>query len=271
MSTDIESGKPSRPKVSPVTGETVRDALNRHGTFLKKRLLHELLEIPGWAFLGEEYGTTFGGTRVADIIAIDQQPRREVYYLIEAKRVLTGRAWLFLPHWRQQFRHSRTNIQGTFGGDIIRRNETDVTCSEGFEFPSNKSTAEQSPIFEAASQLAAAYLGLIRNKDCVHSKSELVRAFVPILVTTADLFIVRAPMENVSLDTGELAEIPDLEARDFVRLNHPFPTPEGVDYDFRDEDQNSPNEMIYTETIYVVRAAALSSFLNWDRRAGFAE
>ena len=49
----------------------IREALNRHGVFFKKAVLEEVSRIPGIERVEEEVGTTFGETRVADIVAIE--------------------------------------------------------------------------------------------------------------------------------------------------------------------------------------------------------
>ena len=67
----------------------IREALNRHGVFLKKAVIETLQMLPGLEIVGEEIGGTFGGTRVADIVA-RQVFRAPEHGTGEAPRAMAG-------------------------------------------------------------------------------------------------------------------------------------------------------------------------------------
>ena len=125
--------------------------------------------------------------------------------------------------------------------------------------------ADQSPISDAASQLAAAYLGFITNRRSLREKARERSGreiYVSVLVTTAQLKLLDHKWETVSLmdgkppDTGELTDV------NWVILKHPFPTPEGVAEDFRDSVGGDDLPRKHSETIYIVQATKVCEFLN---------
>jgi hypothetical protein len=143
-------------------------------------------------------------------------------------------------------------------------------CSEGYEFRKADGRADQDPIFKAAAQLSAGYLGFIdrRRKDfkkATPGTDTILERYVPVLVTTADLVVVQREMKTVSIASGTIAEPPNGESVDCLVLNHPFPTPEGIGSDLRDhENPGPPNgcwSLQHKESIYVVRASKLRQFM----------
>lgn len=259
----------------------VRDALNRHGVFLKKGILSELSRIPGLDILGEEIGTTFGETRVADIVTTEQFLNRtqELRLVFECKRVDPEKRWIFFPHTERRHRISRSADVGVIQSDFYGPLPTNYfVCSEGYEFPSKSKSenpvANQDPVFKAASQLAASFLGLVqsalRGRNVSGLQTKLL--FAPILATTARLFVAKHKWDEVPLTSGriEAGGLQLIECEHLV-LKHPFPTPQGFDdSDFR-ERFNDPWSQIHTESIYVVRATALKAFLTLDKREFMAQ
>jgi hypothetical protein len=93
---------------------------------------------------------------------------------------------------------------------------------------------------------------------------------VPVLVTNADLWVVHSDFAAVSLETGQLPIPPDAAMHDFVVLKQPFPTPDKIEFDFRDI-QNPPAgqeywPQLHKESVYVVKASALDQFLSVKHR-----
>lgn len=246
--------------------DLVRDALNKHGVFLKKAVISDLHSTEGIEIYGEEVGTSFGGTRVADIVALqrfcdnqDINKKTELFFIIECKRVDEAKQWIFFKHSDRKYRVSRVadeaHPSSKFTTPISSQN---FTCSEGYEFPAKDGTrdANQSPVFKAAEQLSAAYIGFIHSRR----SRKYPERYIPILVTTAQLFIVDE-WPNVPLATGRMnSELKRTEVSNLV-LKHPFPTPEGVENDFRLDVQDDPYPQRITESIYVVRATELREFL----------
>jgi hypothetical protein len=249
--------------------DPVRDALNKHGVFLKKAVIADLNSMENIKIYGEEVGTSFGGTRVADIVANQkfgtEQP--ELFFIIECKRVEQGKQWIFFKHIDRQYRVSRvTNEASPFSKFAPLTAPQNWPCSEGYEFPLKDGTrdADQSPVFKAAAQLSAAYIGFINSRR----QQKYPERYIPILVTTAQLFVVD-DWPNVPLATGRMdGELKRTEVSDLV-LKHPFPTPAGVDIDFRTEIQSDPAPQRVTESIHVVRATELRGFLRPELREGW--
>lgn len=240
-----------------------REALNKHGAFFKKAVLGDLLMIGANLQIFEEFGTSFGGVRVADIVATYETEQAKAFLVIECKRTRPEKSWLFFPHHDQRHRTWR-GINGENGEScFFRDREHRRVCSEGYEYPikGDSSRADQDPIFKAASQLIAAYLGLVDRRE-LESRARFYERFIPILVTTAPLYIIRNKWTDAPLSTGHLTADLDKEEVTHLVLKHPFPTPEGLRADFRKNVSEDPWEQVYTESVYVVRADSLRAFLD---------
>lgn len=256
----------------------VRGALNRHGVFLKKAILLQLQLIPGITILGEEIGSSFGDTRVADIVTEeDMGDTTSLRLVFECKRVDPDRQWVFFPHLTNSHRKTRIVARGSSHSSFFRASPSDYyVCSEGLEFPGGKNpktpVADSDPIFKAASQLSAAFLGLVQSAVSIGTDPK-ERRFAPILVSTAKLCVADYHWAAASLSSGKIDESTALKIRevDHLVLKHPAPTPEGMrDADFRDLIYEDPWSQVFTESIYVVRATALSAFLSLEKRAFLA-
>jgi hypothetical protein len=217
------------------------EALNKHGVFFKKRVLHELKRIPDLGILAEELGVAFGGTRVIDIVALDTRVPPPMYFVFECKRAYAlDKRWLFFRHVHQRYRVLRihSNLLGHSSAFANGAPAQLPVCSEGYEFGKSDLKADQNPIFQAASQLSAGYLGLVarRHKELTAPMmpSALAERYVPVLVTNAELLVVEEDAKAISLETGNIAGPASVRKVDHLILKHPFPTPEGLDRDFRD-------------------------------------
>jgi len=258
------------PAVSALSQEEV-EALNRHGVFFKKRVLHELSGVHGLGIVGEEVGVSYGGSRVIDILAVDRRAPPLVYFVFECKRAyVENRRWIFFKDIDQHFRVART--QGLLGNSSIFRERTlpnPPVCSEGYELNKSTTKADQDPIFRAAEQLATGFLGFIARRARELGNSDRVERYVPILVTTAELAVVQSDLSTVSIATGRLDSFPDARSWDWLILKHPFPTPQHLDADFR--DKHTPPAVLaewhqlHKESMYVVRAPMLRRFLSLEQ------
>ena len=251
------------------------EALNRHGVFFKKRVLEELSKIPGIGILDEELGVSFGGTRVIDIVAADTTAEPRIYFVLECKRVYQ-KTWLFFRAWDQRFRITRldANLSGHASRFCAAGQWPFPVASEGFEYwlagkgNDKEPRCDQDPIFQAAAQLCAGYCGFIarRQREFPGGGSQVTvcERYVPVLVTNAQLVVVEDRFQEVSLETGSAPEaVPGACVPELV-LKHPFPTPAGVERDFRDA-QNPPPQpghwsQLQKESVYVVRAGHLREF-----------
>jgi hypothetical protein len=260
----------------PLTAEET-EALNRHGVFLKKRLIHELRNSKDIQIIGEELGFSFGGTRVLDVLALDMRSKPHVHLAFECKRVIAGeKHWIFFRDFDRSYRVARaqSSIMGHSSAYDQYRPPHPPVCSEGYEYTKKTEKADQDPVFQACAQLSAAYLGFIARRHREFHRpgvtGDTLERYVPILVTNAALFVVDSDFATVSLETGELPAAPNVSKTDYVVLKQPFPTPAGVEFDYRDfpaaptEPKHWPQ--VHKETIYVVTATALRAFLAIEQR-----
>lgn len=254
------------------------DALNRHGVFFKKRVLQELQSVGGLAIISEELGVKFGSTRVIDIVALDTACRPDVFFILECKRAFTlEKRWFFFRDLDDHYRALRVHsgMQGNSSVFWTGLHGGMEICSEGYEYRKANQAADQDPVFKAASQLAAGYLGFVaRRERDLHPRpgppADKVEKYVPLLVTNAELLVLDYDVKGISLETGTVADTPQASSVDWLVLKHPFPTPEGVDRDLRDEMGVFPSARFWgeqhKESIYVVRSTALARFMEPVRR-----
>jgi hypothetical protein len=241
------------------TPKDIIHVFNFHGAFFKKHVLRKLSEK---LRVTEEFGTRFGQTRVADIIARDGFG---LFLVVECKKVAKPKKWIFLKHLNQRYRRARSiDRQGTLTSVLDDSPPPHpLVCSEGFEVgwsPRFKAwKADQDPIFQAAAQLSGAYLGFVERRFREHNKSiDNPEVFVPALVTNAELAFVKSDFV-VNEATGEA----DLSSKTldvpFVLLRHPFPQLDN-DIDFRDAIADD-YEQRFQETIYVINIGRMDDFL----------
>jgi hypothetical protein len=255
--------------------DEMTEALNEHGVFLKKEVIRHLQTLPDIQIFGEEVGESFGSTRVADVIAFKSFQNSHLFIVIECKRARpSAKSWLFLRDCDRCYRVVR---QAWHGGASSIFDESKPpyppVCSEGYEYVASEKgdkkgkiaktgKADQSPIFEAGTQLASAYLGFMKRILAAGSSGRGVERYdriVPLLVTTAPLMILQSTLPPISLETGNISNPPVYLKQNFVILKQPMATPEGLATDFRD-NSGDPQNQSHKESIYVVQAEALREF-----------
>jgi hypothetical protein len=253
------------PNPHPPSSEEIIRALNYQGAFFKK---HVLQKLASKLRVAEEFGARFGQTRVADIVAYDGEG---LILVIECKKVSLAKKWVFMRHLEQRYRRSRTIDRVGSLVSVLDNSPPPhpLVCSEGFEIGWTRKMkgwkADEDPIFQAAAQLSAAYLGLIlrRHKEQTASRNGL-EVFVPVLVTNAKLAFVRSGFA-VGEETGEADSSSETEDVPYILLRHPFPQIEDAT-DFRDSVIDEDYQQRYQETIYVVNVAALDDFVSDEHR-----
>ncbi|HEY5075163.1 MAG TPA: hypothetical protein VII34_10755 [Pyrinomonadaceae bacterium] len=253
----------------PPTDVEAIKALNYQGAFFKKEVLRRL---SGKLRVAEEIGARFGQTRVADAVAYDGQG---LFLVVECKKVAMFKKWVFMKHLQQRYRRSRTLGPKRSVISILDHSPPPhpLVCSEGFEVGwSNKAKAwraDQDPIFQAAAQLSAAYLGFIgRRLSEQDASSDTAETFVPVLVTNAKLAFVQSNFV-VNEETGEADSSSKTEPVPYILLRHPYPQIEnGID--FRDGLADDYQQR-YQETIYVVNIGGLNDFLSDNHRTQLRE
>lgn len=252
------------PTESPPTDAEVIEALNYQGAFFKKQVLRKLSER---LRVAEEFGARFGQTRVADAVAYDGQG---LSLVVECKKVSIFKKWVFMKHLQQRYRRSRS-IDAIGNLVSILDNSPPphpLVCSEGFEVGwSNKLKAwraDQDPIFQAAAQLSAAYLGFLGRRFSERGAATgTAETFVPVLITNAKLAFVQSDFV-VNEETGEADLSSKIEPVPYILLRHPYPQIEN-DLDFRDGIIDDYQQR-YQETIYVVNIDGLNNFLSDNHR-----
>jgi hypothetical protein len=159
----------------------------------------------------------------------------------------------------------RTNVTGP--SSVVQESHPPhpPVCSEGYEYPVGKNKiVDQDPVFQAANQLTGAFLGFISRR--LKLNNDTVERFVPVLVTTAKLLVVRSDLSQTDILTGGLGAPPSCLETDFLILKHPFATPEGTQNDFRDKVQDDTWTAMHRESIYVVRSSGLKKFFEISHR-----
>ena len=154
-------------------GATEKDALNRHGVFLKKKVLAEVQRTPGMGIFAEEFGVAFNETTAVDLIGLDNRDDRSLIFVFECKRAYTKqKTWVFFRDADKAFRLFRS--VGAFGQSGLYKQEDDMpfktkppVCSEGYELTSADGRWKASPeiIHDAANQLCRGYLGFVQYRE----------------------------------------------------------------------------------------------------------
>jgi hypothetical protein len=254
------------------------DALNKHGVFFKKRVLQELQALFGIGILAEELGVSFEQTRVIDIVAQDNRGKPALVFVFECKRAFTTeKKWIFFRDVHRRYRVCRT-VGGLFGNASVFETSTPEhppVCSEGYEYRKTSGNADQDPVFKAAGQLSAGYLGLIARRDREMrgpgtSPTDIVERYVPVLVTNAEIIVLERDFAATCLGSGNIESPPKGRIFRFIILKHPFPTPEGMARDLRDDTNPLPGpkdwSQLQKESIYVVHSSALREFMSETHR-----
>jgi len=263
----------------PLTAEEVVTALSYHGAFLKKHVLATIRATPAVHIVNEECASDFGGTtRTADIIALDDN---KIFYVIECKKVSREKSWIFLKGVDQHYRVvRRCNFLGASSTFVMPSPSETPVCSEGYEYrraPTTKARdqpakkADQSPVFDAGTQLACAFLGYVHDR--IAAVSEITRSrdrnyiehYVPVLVTNARLFFINADEVQLDLDTGEVTSAPNLLEVPHVILKQPAASPKNFP-DFRTSISTDERNQQFQESIYVINAKSLAAFFAADHR-----
>lgn len=262
MNPDTATSPPFLPK-------EIHDALNGHGVFFKKRIIQELRSYEQLQIAGEEIGESFGKTRVADIVAFDRKPNgRDLYFVIECKRVdIQNKVWIFFKDIDSTYKIAReSSIAGALSIIAFEKTGGVPVCSEGFEFEAKKNRIDQDPIFQAGNQVAGAFLGFMARRHRKRSPRIKIERFVPVLVTTAKMLVVESGLSTTDLKSGILNEPPETKEHHHIILKQPFATPEGLEFDFRDDVINDPWVSMHRESIHVVTASGLSEFFSKPHR-----
>jgi len=218
MTTTVDEGK-------------IRDALNAHGIFFKKAVRREIEKIEGVTILGEEYPVRYmEGASLDLLVELSSDDDARVIFSIECKRAYARRKkWIFFED-----REELSNLYAFSGKDLRAHYGSSVgpICVEGVEIDEDRLTkdafkaASPDPIWQAARQTCKGYLGFVQQEFTERRKPQSTSTdrliLVPVLVTTAPLFVAEVDVSEIDLSTGNLAAPLQLKPVPWVVLRHPF-------------------------------------------------
>lgn len=262
----------------------ILEAVNEYGAAFKKLVAHTLAGVPGVSVLDEEYPIALAGTSSAvDIVAKTNINGRICVLTCECKRALAPyKKWVFFPETHTDTfkigRGFRATTNLSFGA---HRNSLPSMnfCSDGCEVlrKGNGYKANPTAIYKASSQAALASLGYLHERlprrgipDSLPKAPLLI--VLPVVVTTAEIYLCSTPASRVDPKTGLLPNI-DLQPIQWLAYRFPFhPGSATRDGDFRvvdpvenyismcvDADSSTSDQ--YKETIYIVNNEHLRGFV----------
>lgn len=261
------------------------EILNQYGAPLKKRVISEIEAVDGFTVASEEYAVALGNVKSAvDILAYRKDADRLLVFTIECKRALAPyKQWVFFTetatHTYSIGRCFRKTSIMSFGSH--RNWLPDIEfCSDGVEISTNRNRERKvnsEAVYKAASQATTGYLGFLNERmptgaPLPELPDHPLVVVLPLIVTTADLWVCDSDNSSVDLSTGLLT---DLQASKVPWLayrfpSHPGTTDQSLDFRATDPMQNYvltcvdfPGTSIdqYKETIYVVNSKNIGHFL----------
>jgi hypothetical protein len=260
------------PEDTPFRQRVVK-ALSYHGAFLKKHVISVLNATPGVFIHSEEHPADFAGkTRAADIIAVADA--QKMVFVIECKKVDPAKSWIFFKATDQRYRVARKfNHLGPSSSFRTPSPEYAPICSEGYEYreiieknPEQRvKRADQSPVFEAAGQVAGAFLGFVHNRiselQGPAPDKDFRESYIPVLITNARLFLIDA--DDIKLDpkTADVISEPALLEVARLILKQPAAAPRDFT-DFRTSVVTDEGNQRFHESIYVVNIKDVAAFFS---------
>jgi len=222
----------SEGQTTTVDEGTIRNALNAHGIFFKKAVRREIEGIEGVTILGEEYPVRYmEGASLDLLVELSSDKDARMIFPIECKRAYVRRKkWIFFED-----REELSKLCYAFSGKDLRSHygsSFGPVCIEGVEIDEERLTkdafkaASPDPIWRAARQTCKGYLGFVQQELGEREKSQSSTTdgliILPVLITTARLFVADADVSEIDLSTGNLAAPLSLKSVPWVVLLHPF-------------------------------------------------
>lgn len=263
------------------------DAINQYGGPFKKGVLNALKEFTGISIVAEEYPAGLAGDRTAiDIVAAIEHGHCICYLTIECKRALAPfKKWVFFAETASKSFKVGRGISGTTSisaGSHWAWLPGITMCSDACEVKEEavgKSLkASPDPIYKAATQASLGYLSFLQERipDAPSLKTDFCprdMVVIPLIVTTAELLLSDEDGSSVNMDTG-LCELKVPKSVPWVGYRFPcHPTTKDRTIDSRIINPmasyvsacigiDSTTADSYKETIFVVQANQLKSFVN---------
>ncbi len=262
--------------------------LNSHGHSFQYAVVRRLDQLHSeeksrWFIDGVEFPVEVGGqTTHIDFILKSKTGR--TYIVAECKRADPAKArWCFIraPYTSRNPRPKEVLFEQFSYNELglVTRRAVHAYANEdgyhlGFELRTGKKgDGEPRTISEAVSQVLRGTSGLINHLQATAAgqpkTTQLIR-FVPIIITTANLFTSKADLGEASLKTGNLSpdavETEPCEAIWFTHNRSPALEPNAPSTtessDFNQFSSALRNE--FARSVAIINAEGLDSFMSWD-------
>lgn len=265
----------------------LQEHLDKHGFSFQYSLLKKFEDLrksdkTSWVLEGSEIPISSGGS-VSHIDFVLRNRKSTIYLIGECKRADPARShWCFAnaPYtWRGSTRH-QTQFDKIFNTPDDEENraltsilvETDNIKEIGFELKTRSQgdgvgSNEKSAINSAVSQVLRNSSGFI-NYLLRKSNSRTVNDyfyFIPVIFTTAKIFITKADISSADLETGYLPkDSVKVEPRDWIWFNHnrSINLSHGIKHNIEDAlSASSPYFFEFTRSVAIVSPAGVDSFM----------
>jgi len=278
-------------------------ALNIHGVFFERRCATLVADTTGWRVLATNYPVEFpppngpwrGKESCLDIWARRDSDRQLVVdALIECKKANPDFVnWVFFPKadcpapspfsfaradnkskeegsdsWSTQISLSRGTTNISIANDA-REVRGDYTKYQG----NNKTKTSNAAIQEAAYQVASGTRAIVHEESALLDKARAsphhpsppwsAKVYIPLIVTTAQLFLVDFKSQSVKLDTGEI-DLDDAALIPVKSILYEYASPKHLQHAPADPLktlQTGNSEVFSRMHIFVVHSEALSGLL----------
>ena len=258
----------------------ITSAVNAHGILFKKAVRRELEQVGNVSIIGEEYPVRFGDGAQLDLL-VQYQSKHQVYVVVaECKRAYaTYKKWVFF-----ESREDRTKLPYFFEGGELRVGDGKSftgagipLCVEGIELDLGKYKKSDDAyklgsidrIWQTAYQVCRGYHNLIASefeaRKNAQSSSLPNLVFLPVIITTAELFVCLVQDQKADLLSGNSIGNLVLQDVPYVILNHPF-TPSAqlgrkhLRVDLPDYQSLFNRGVHSQEGIFVISAENITSF-----------
>jgi hypothetical protein len=264
-------------------------SLNIHGEFFERSCQHTIRRSPLFTLTTTNYPVAVDGHQSElDIRADYDRPHNHVILLIECKKNNPEFVnWVFFPKASQPRSISLSAIEtsgeaafsGLYDAEIVLFHSP-IVADGGRETKGNylsynkqksdKTKTSNAAITEAAKQIALATLAITKEESyrAAEARTNAMQALpkrtviIPIIVTSAQLFVCEFDPQDVNIETGEIpfAKAKLSNIQNYVIYQYPLPNHLHSDL-IRAIDRRSVEKFVRRD-IVVVQSAQFSNFLS---------
>ncbi len=254
-------------------------SLNIHGTFFERWCQGRIATTEPWKVVTTNYPVAVNGHESAlDIWAEIRGTNAKMFLLIECKKNNPELVnWVFFPKSRDFALFPGLGAANSANSIVLRATRTRLpVANEGRETRANylayrktdnKTRTANNSITEAARQVSIATESILQEEvergrlSAVHSMADLHinTTIVPVIVTTASLYLCRFSSQDVEQSSGEIppSEV-DLEPQGYLIYEYPLPRHLQQGHVMIDHDAQ---ESWVRRDIIVVNSGKLHNFL----------